>query len=504
MLRFSSPVLGLLILVSSGCETPVDLETETTSQFETWHAGEAPTLFDPSITNLASELPLEGEVATIPWAANYWPIYQDSINYRWGGSETLSPTEKYAQAFGIPDLPDAVSREFGVDKYRNQGKSCTTSSECDSSLAEECSFREGNPQGACIPTWFGICHAWAPVAIMEPEPVNPVTINGVTFEINDIKAYLTILHNHVSSRFVSMRCNANDSSGEIEYDEAGRPLERGCRDSNPGAFHVLIANYLGLRKESFVYERVFDFEVWNQPLRGYKINEQRVVTATEANELLNVSASASTNGGETTTYSTEMFANSWFHLPPVQVAAGQNLAVQLTGVESDLYVRFGAQPDENEFDCRPFSGMLTEDCNLKAPSDGLAYVSVKAPSLPGAVEVKVTVGGQASLEYAYNAAAAELRYVQMDVQYIAESPAHVDGNLSKSIDAYTHTDNYEYILELDGQGHIIGGEWVGSSKRSHPDFLWLPTGRTESAVVGGRITYAQVKQLLDLSINGAN
>ncbi len=31
----------------------------------------------------------------------------------------------------------------------------------------------------------------------------------------------------------------------------------------------------------------------------------------------------------------------------------------------------------------------------------------------------------------------------------------------------------EYILELNDQGDILGGEWVGSSVREHPDFIWL-------------------------------
>jgi hypothetical protein len=31
---------------------------------------------------------------------------------------------------------------------------------------------------------------------------------------------------------------------------------------------------------------------------------------------------------------------------------------------------------------------------------------------------------------------------------------------------------YEYILELDTYGYIIGGEWYGSSKTQHPDFVW--------------------------------
>ena len=37
------------------------------------------------------------------------------------------------------------------------------------------------------------------------------------------------------------------------------------------------------------------------------------------------------------------------------------------------------------------------------------------------------------------------------------------------------TRTYEYLLELDQKGNIIGGEWIGQNKKNHPDFIWRPT-----------------------------
>jgi len=37
---------------------------------------------------------------------------------------------------------------------------------------------------------------------------------------------------------------------------------------------------------------------------------------------------------------------------------------------------------------------------------------------------------------------------------------------------------YQYILELDASGQIIGGEWYGVSKKDHPDFIWRHTSPT--------------------------
>jgi hypothetical protein len=88
----------------------------------------------------------------------------------------------------------------------------------------------------------------------------------------------------------------------------------------------------------------------------------------------------------------------------------------------------------------------------------------------------------------------------MDVDYISESPGSQDGNLGATIDRYTHQDNYDYILELDAAGKIVGGEWIGASKRKHPDFVWLPIRVGATSVAGGKITYANVKAIYDLSM----
>jgi hypothetical protein len=100
----------------------------------------------------------------------------------------------------------------------------------------------------------------------------------------------------------------------------------------------------------------------------------------------------------------------------------------------------------------------------------------------------------------FNADAVTFAAIESEVDYISESSAQTDGNLASTINQYTHTDRYSYILEIDKDGKIIGGEWYGSSKTNHPDFLWLPTGVSGASVAGGKITYANVKALIDESV----
>lgn len=47
-----------------------------------WTAADAPTIFTPDLNLKLAELPLDGEAASIPWAASYWPVYEDSIAHK--------------------------------------------------------------------------------------------------------------------------------------------------------------------------------------------------------------------------------------------------------------------------------------------------------------------------------------------------------------------------------------------------------------------------------------
>jgi hypothetical protein len=405
--------VGLSLVVVAGCGDSTalldegEVETpEVVKQREAWASQDNPSLFSGTLEYRFDALPREGEAAQVPWAGSYWPTYEDNINFRWGGEASESPAKKYELAFYGADagvsVEDAVSRAHGIDSARG-AKTCNETSECNGFLGETCAKRRGQPSGRCIATWWGICHAWAPAAILLPEPKNPVTRNGVTFEVQDLKALGSLVHNSTRNKFISLRCNKHFSQpdgGGIRLDRFGRPVDqdRECRDTNAGTYHVLLANYLGLMKQSFVEDRTNDYEVWNQPLRSFKVTEARDVTAAEANRLV---------------------------------------------------------------------GLTADDAD--------AGLSVE--------------------RYHFNAAAVRFVFVKAEVKYITESSAE-DGYTASTIAWYTRTDRYEYVLELDAAGKVLGGEWVGSSKRDHPDFLWLPLGAGTTTVAEGRIDVELVKALV--------
>lgn len=466
---------------------------------EAWGPSDNPALFNSNLEYRVSELPRTGEAQNIPWAGNYWPVYEDSINYKWAGPSSKAPSTKYGEAFGVTGVEDAVSRYHGIDAHPT-AKACTTDSDCDRSLAEACAKREGQTSGRCIPTWWGICHAWAPAAILLPEPKKPVTYNGVEFKIQDIKALVTLVFDRTQTKFVSLRCNKLDVDNGITFDKYGRPDNSNgeCRDTNPGTFHALVTNYLGNQGESFVYDRTWDSQVWNQPLRGYRITELVEVSALEANRLIGVPSETGTVSEQSGTAA----GGTWAQLGSIAVEPGQSLTVEMSGTgDPDLYVKFGSQPTASSYDCRPYQSGAAETCSLTVPAgETEAFLAVHAYGTSQATFTLKTTIGTVPSTYVFNPNAAKLYKVHMDVDYISESPASRDGHLGAEIDRYTYVDRYDYILEVDSAGKIIGGEWIGTSKRKHPDFVWLPIRSNVTTVAGGKISYANVKMLYDLSM----
>jgi hypothetical protein len=495
--------MGILLLAGCALETEAtEVEQELGSQQQemAWTSNDAPSIFASDLVYKLSDLPKKGEAANIPWAGNYWPVYQDSINDRWAGETSESPAAKYGTAFGVTGVEDAVSKSNGIES-QSRNTACTKDSECKADLGEVCAKRRGQESGRCIATWFGICHAWAPVAIMYQEPKHEVVRNGVTFKVQDIKALLTLAHDTgLRNKFASGRCNANNKAGDIQYDEFGRPKLGQCIDTNPASYHILLANYLGLKKQAFVEDRTYDFEVWNQPLRNYEVTKLAEISAQEANRLVGVGPT----GGTTANESATLANGAWQHFAPYTVAAGSSFRAVLAGAadkDVDLYVRFGSQPTESTYSCRPYAGDSNETCDVTVPEgETQAFVSLRSYSADAAVTVAVNHGGAVSSTYRFNDRAVKFYEVHTSVKYIAESPASRDGHLGGEIDRYSHTDRYTYVLEADAEGRLIGGEWTGASKTAHPDFVWLPLEVTPHTIAGGKIKLNDVLSIYNESV----
>ena len=366
------------------CTEPGDIDCSPDvggagNKSDQWNSVNDPSRFATNLVYRFDDLPTSGATERTAWASTYWPYMEDSTNVRWQGDDTLSPLEKYdlvfngwkpSEAFKGLRPMTSCGDEYDKDYYEQLGPAAKWMSTKrgngamrdgkDSDGDEKIDECDEDYDG--IEPWWGLCHAWVPAAVLEPEPQAAAEKDGVRFDVSDLTALLITAYDGTESMFLGSRCNAK----EVERDPVtNRIMQDECRDTNAGSFHVVAANMLGLRKRAFAEDRTFDYEVWNQPVVRFAVTEQRKLTASEANVLLKA-----------------------------------------------------------------------------APRDA----------------------------YAFNAKAVEFIEIQAELDYITESLASTSPT-TPTIDRYTRTDEYHYILELDADRKIIGGEWLSDR---HPDFLWLP------------------------------
>jgi len=162
------------------------------------------------------------------------------------------------------------------------------------------SGHDGSVDG--VQGWWGSCHAWTPASQLIPEPQHAVTLNGVTFEVGDIKAIIQNSFDQTSAVMLGGRCNDQT----ITHDVHGSANDA-CADVNPGALHVVMTNFLGINQLPLIEDKTANYEVWNQPVVGYQITQQDKTTADAANKCVGNTGSAwSYNADATELYEVQM------------------------------------------------------------------------------------------------------------------------------------------------------------------------------------------------------
>jgi hypothetical protein len=295
-----------------------------------WNGENDPRYFANNLEYRLSSLPKRGKLETpvwksrfpgampstpVAWADTYWPSGQGSHNNRWQGASVKSPLEKYDAAFnnaaGCDTQPTKIYGDGAKalwDTYYNcAGPAAKWQMKNFQGISRMHDGVDNNGDGVTddygsdrskgidgIQGWWGTCHAWAPAALMLPEPQHAVTLNGQKFEIADIKALAQNTFDRTSAVMLGGRCN----NEEINHDVNGSANDE-CADVNPGALHVIVTNFLGLRQAPLIEDRTANYEVWNQPILGFEITKQAEITKTAANQCV-----GNTTAGNTWTYNT--------------------------------------------------------------------------------------------------------------------------------------------------------------------------------------------------------
>jgi hypothetical protein len=86
---------------------------------------------------------------------------------------------------------------------------------------------------------------------------------------DDVKALVSQVwaENDYSNYFFGGRCNEKNPKTDVN----GRIISEDCFDLNPGFWHIILVNQVGIRKKSFVIDATYDYQVWNQPVSSYSL-----------------------------------------------------------------------------------------------------------------------------------------------------------------------------------------------------------------------------------------
>ncbi|MDH5582026.1 MAG: hypothetical protein OEY33_08960, partial [Bdellovibrionales bacterium] len=215
-----------MLIVSSA----VLMSFNTLSADLAWNSQNDPERFGKNLETNLRKLPQTGKLEKLPWSGDYWPTYKGGITYRWNTPLAEGEKESSRYAYRMLDLnfleKDKIAEYSPAEKYdifigapnfplttheRNRTNILKT---VEGTIQYDSEFK--------IPTWEGLCHAWAPATILYSNP-EPVTLKNkfgveVQFGSSDIKALLTyFLHTaRGETSFLGSRCELSFKDLEKE------------------------------------------------------------------------------------------------------------------------------------------------------------------------------------------------------------------------------------------------------------------------------------------------
>ena len=246
-----------LLLIPSLYGAPLETSEE-------WDENSDPEIMSYYFKRNFYQLPLKGIVKEKNkyWSADYWPLNKGNINYRWyakknkTGFNLKSPDLSTIRKMTIPQLAE-LSPSEKYDLFTGR---------YDYPLKKEVEAKSSNPRAQI---WEGICHGWAPATMNHPEPhpklmKNPDGIE-IPFGSSDIKALLSYYYANgflIPDTFqMGRRCFR------------GRWInrDRECnQDLNAGAFHIVLANRLGIDGIGVIGDLNRYTQVSNKPIISFQ------------------------------------------------------------------------------------------------------------------------------------------------------------------------------------------------------------------------------------------
>jgi hypothetical protein len=222
-------------------------------------------------------LPLNGRLNDnrLGWSETYWPANKGGIAYRWNSPNPEPFTYKLKSKQDLMNMnQDEIGQLSPSELYDvSQGDYNYTMTKKALSLV-----------GPNDLWWEGICHGWSLAASNYPEPAQVIVTNPdgikVPFGSSDVKGLLA-MHDAYNSQGayarIGERCNVKGKvpgeedprDGQIPHPTDEEINVASCRDTNPGAYHIVLTNMIGVHSKGFVADIDRLNDIWNQPVISY-------------------------------------------------------------------------------------------------------------------------------------------------------------------------------------------------------------------------------------------
>jgi hypothetical protein len=494
---------GLLLALLAACGAP-----QTSNVKDGWDPVNNP------VTMMASEhafetryaaLPKTGYPERLPWSDNYWPTYQGGVAHRWNWDKAkeLSRLESNSsdrlyrgQLDENPAIQTLRSEVYGYgtytkeqllampgeerravirslspaekyDIYRGDFQYPTVTAERKrTGIMQTLRDRQEYKSGKTIETWFGLCHAWAPATVIFKEP-GPITVTSkdqipVEFAASDVKALITYMIDEDNSQtrfntFMGTRCNSDISQNNVARldKELFGLLTPNNNESVEKAIEALfketsidVAVKMGLVPYILAYADSAEyakkrFEEVASSLRRYA-NSYTMPDFNAAYargpQTLALAGTASLTPAERLEGIKEAFRTK--ACSDTNAGAFHLVLSNIVGIQKQSFIADITR--DREVWNQAVAGYVTKEV---AQYSGDKISPDAAPGTVKEVEIWTTF------------------------YYTTEmAPAWSPFGDGTKLDRRYHVPlTYRYKIELDANGHIIGGSWLSDSR---PDFLW--------------------------------
>jgi len=218
----------------------------------------------------------QGKIKNRLWSDDYWAKYAGGLAYRYADPGFwLDINNRKPNDWKVPGLhilrnrpAAALIREGRTDSLSPAEKYDLLVGDTGYSLTRAF-IREINQR---TEPWEGSCDGWAYAAYNEAPPVKAVKVRNlagqlITFYPSDVRALLTLLYSGYRVSSFGGKCHSVNPT----VDAQGRLTDKNCRDTSPADFHTVLVNQVGIGKRGFSVDTDYAKEVWNQPVKSFKL-----------------------------------------------------------------------------------------------------------------------------------------------------------------------------------------------------------------------------------------